>query len=145
MTDRLTRCDSKTRVVDVSTRFCSDRWINFWTYRCTDTAESLAREAQLSGDYQVCDNIDLDTVLVEFSDYYYAKYNKYPKICKKVEGVGHNNVVHNPWVTKTIIFHYIINVILIAPMCDVFGSSKWYILMRSKTRSVLKILMISSR
>ncbi|XP_046742701.1 katanin p60 ATPase-containing subunit A-like 2 isoform X2 [Diprion similis] len=64
---------------------------------CIDTVESLVKEAQLSGDYQVCDNIDLDTVLVEFSDYHYAKYNKYPKICKKVEGIACNNAVNiNP-------------------------------------------------
>ncbi|XP_012266225.2 katanin p60 ATPase-containing subunit A-like 2 [Athalia rosae] len=58
---------------------------------CNETVESLVREAQLSGDYQVCDNIDLDTVLVEFSDYYYAKYNKYPKICKKIDPVPTNS------------------------------------------------------
>lgn len=49
------------------------------------TAESLQKEAGLSGDVEVCDNIDLDTILQEYSSFYYAKFSKFPKICKKVE------------------------------------------------------------
>ncbi|KYN02750.1 Katanin p60 ATPase-containing subunit A-like 2 [Cyphomyrmex costatus] len=58
----------------------------------SSTAESLFKEAQLSRDIHVCDNIDLETIILEYTDYYYAKYNKYPKLCKKIE-VG--NVASN--------------------------------------------------
>ncbi|KAG5310214.1 KATL2 protein, partial [Acromyrmex insinuator] len=51
----------------------------------SSTAESLFKEAQLSRDIHVCDNIDLETIILEYTDYHYAKYNKYPKLCKKIE------------------------------------------------------------
>ncbi|XP_011694714.1 PREDICTED: katanin p60 ATPase-containing subunit A-like 2 [Wasmannia auropunctata] len=51
----------------------------------SSTAESLFKEAQLSRDIHVCDNIDLETIILEYVDYHYAKYNKYPKLCKKTE------------------------------------------------------------
>ncbi|XP_033226310.1 katanin p60 ATPase-containing subunit A-like 2 isoform X1 [Belonocnema kinseyi] len=62
----------------------------------TNTAHALANEARLSGDVQVCDNIDLDTILLEYSDYYFAKFNKYPKLCKKCEPSLNNLSLQNP-------------------------------------------------
>ncbi|XP_014483332.1 PREDICTED: katanin p60 ATPase-containing subunit A-like 2 [Dinoponera quadriceps] len=59
----------------------------------SNTAESLLKEAQLSRDVHVCDNIDLETIILEYADYYYAKYNRYPKFCKKAEAAG--NVTQN--------------------------------------------------
>ncbi|XP_032683538.1 katanin p60 ATPase-containing subunit A-like 2 [Odontomachus brunneus] len=59
----------------------------------SNTAESLLKEAQLSRDVHVCDNIDLETIILEYADYYYAKYNRYPKFCKKMEAAG--NVSQN--------------------------------------------------
>ncbi|XP_012282000.1 katanin p60 ATPase-containing subunit A-like 2 [Orussus abietinus] len=53
--------------------------------RYLESAGNLAKEAQLSDDYRICDNVDLETILLEYSEYYYARYNKYPKICKKVD------------------------------------------------------------
>ncbi|KAL5004004.1 hypothetical protein ScPMuIL_017460 [Solemya velum] len=50
-----------------------------------DSASSLARETNLDmSKFEVCDNIDLDTVLMEFESYYYVKFAKYPKITKKL-------------------------------------------------------------
>lgn len=54
----------------------------------SNTAESLFKEAQLSRDVHVCDNIELETIVLEYTDYHYAKYNRYPKLCKKIEGIG---------------------------------------------------------
>lgn len=59
----------------------------------SNTAESLVKEAQLSRDIHVCDNIDLETIILEYTDYYYAKYNRYPKLCKKTEAIA--NVTQN--------------------------------------------------
>ncbi|XP_008208599.1 katanin p60 ATPase-containing subunit A-like 2 isoform X2 [Nasonia vitripennis] len=52
---------------------------------CTNACEMFVKEAHLSPDIEVCDNIDLETILLEYSEYYFAKFNKYPKICKKGE------------------------------------------------------------
>uniref|UniRef100_A0A5K3FND5 Katanin p60 ATPase-containing subunit A-like 2 n=1 Tax=Mesocestoides corti TaxID=53468 RepID=A0A5K3FND5_MESCO len=49
-----------------------------------NTAEVLKGETNLDFDaFVICDNIDLDTVLMEFESYHYVKFNKYPKISKK--------------------------------------------------------------
>ncbi|KAF5302153.1 hypothetical protein FQR65_LT19123 [Abscondita terminalis] len=47
------------------------------------SSECLEAEAQLSNDFEVCDNIDLDTILQEYQSYYYAKFNKHAKILRK--------------------------------------------------------------
>ncbi|XP_072747086.1 katanin p60 ATPase-containing subunit A-like 2 [Anoplolepis gracilipes] len=59
----------------------------------SNTVESLIKEAQLSRDIHVCDNIDLETIILEYTDYYHAKYNRYPKLCKKTEAIA--NVTQN--------------------------------------------------
>jgi len=33
----------------------------------------------------VCDNIDLDTILIEYENYYYLRYQKKPKISKSLD------------------------------------------------------------
>jgi katanin p60 ATPase-containing subunit A1 len=35
------------------------------------------------GKYEVCDNIDLETILMEYESYYFVKFSRYPKIVKK--------------------------------------------------------------
>ncbi|XP_065672343.1 katanin p60 ATPase-containing subunit A-like 2 isoform X1 [Hydra vulgaris] len=40
--------------------------------------------------FQLCDNVDLQTILQEYESYYYVKFNKYPKITKKVQEVTSN-------------------------------------------------------
>lgn len=39
----------------------------------------------MSKDYQVCDNVDLDTMYMEFCSYYKLKFGKNPKIVKRSE------------------------------------------------------------
>ncbi|CAG9861659.1 unnamed protein product [Phyllotreta striolata] len=50
-----------------------------------EAADALRDEAQLVADYQVCENVDLDIVLQEYQSYYFARFQKYPKIVKKIE------------------------------------------------------------
>lgn len=50
-----------------------------------ETARSFEKETNLDlRKFDVCDNIDLETVLQEYESYYYVRFNKYPKITKKV-------------------------------------------------------------
>ena len=52
---------------------------------CWDTATSLAREANIDVNKQrVCDNVDLNTILMEYENYYYIRFNKYPKLTRKI-------------------------------------------------------------
>ncbi|XP_026750091.2 katanin p60 ATPase-containing subunit A-like 2 [Galleria mellonella] len=48
-------------------------------------AETFASEAALTGDYEVCDNIDLDIILQDYCSYYLIRFNKQPQFCRKVE------------------------------------------------------------
>lgn len=58
--------------------------LNF-NFRYVDSAQSLARETNIDlSKYEVCDNIDLETILMEYESYYYVKFSKYPKITKKL-------------------------------------------------------------
>lgn len=52
---------------------------------------ALLTETNLSSDYRVCDNIDLDTIYLDYCSYYHLKFGKQPKIVKKV-----NDVILNP-------------------------------------------------
>ncbi|XP_076465051.1 katanin p60 ATPase-containing subunit A-like 2 isoform X8 [Babylonia areolata] len=50
-----------------------------------DSSQSLARETNIDlSRYEVCDNIDLETILMEYESYYYVKFAKYPKLTKKL-------------------------------------------------------------
>ncbi|XP_063065927.1 katanin p60 ATPase-containing subunit A-like 2 isoform X2 [Engraulis encrasicolus] len=50
-----------------------------------DTANSLDKETRFGlRRYEVCDNVDLDTVLMEYESYHFIKFQKYPKLTKKV-------------------------------------------------------------
>ncbi|XP_033831792.1 katanin p60 ATPase-containing subunit A-like 2 [Periophthalmus magnuspinnatus] len=40
--------------------------------------------------FEVCDNIDLEMVLMEYESYHYVKYQKYPKLIRKVTEAGEN-------------------------------------------------------
>ncbi|XP_054843085.1 katanin p60 ATPase-containing subunit A-like 2 [Eublepharis macularius] len=49
-----------------------------------DAANALEQEAKLGlRRFEVCDNVDLETILMEYESYYYVKFQKYPKITKK--------------------------------------------------------------
>lgn len=52
--------------------------------RYFDTAQCFSNEAHLTNQFQVCDNIDLGTIVQDFETYYYVRFQKYPKICKKI-------------------------------------------------------------
>ena len=58
-------------------------------HRYAETARSFERETNLDlKKYDVCDNIDLGTVLQEYESYYYVRFNKYPKITKKLSNTN---------------------------------------------------------
>lgn len=49
----------------------------------------MEQETKLSlRGFEVCDNIDLETILMEYESYYFVKFQKYPKITKKVLDTG---------------------------------------------------------
>lgn len=48
------------------------------------SAESLKSEGRLTDEYELCDNIDLDAMYLEYASFYNMKFGKYPKILKKV-------------------------------------------------------------
>lgn len=48
-----------------------------------ESANTLRAEARLTEDIEVCDNIDLDSIYLEFAAYYSLKFGKYPKFLKK--------------------------------------------------------------
>ena len=50
-----------------------------------EAAQALGRETNIDvTKYEVCDNIDLETIIMEYESYYYVKFAKYPKITKKL-------------------------------------------------------------
>jgi katanin p60 ATPase-containing subunit A1 len=53
-------------------------------FRFFDTAQCFSNEAHLTNQYQICDNIDLGIIVQDFETYYYVRFQKYPKICKKI-------------------------------------------------------------
>uniref|UniRef100_A0AAR2KED3 Katanin p60 ATPase-containing subunit A-like 2 n=1 Tax=Pygocentrus nattereri TaxID=42514 RepID=A0AAR2KED3_PYGNA len=38
--------------------------------------------------FEICDNVDLDTILMEYESYYFIKFQKYPKLTKKLPEQG---------------------------------------------------------
>ncbi|UJR25459.1 hypothetical protein I4U23_006806 [Adineta vaga] len=50
-----------------------------------ESARELEHETNLDvSKYDVCDNIGLDTILQEYESYFYVKFNRYPKLTKKI-------------------------------------------------------------
>ncbi|KAL7847053.1 hypothetical protein SRHO_G00220330 [Serrasalmus rhombeus] len=45
--------------------------------------------------FEVCDNVDLDTILMEYESYYFIKFQKYPKLTKKLPEQGENRLVRS--------------------------------------------------
>ncbi|XP_077593955.1 katanin p60 ATPase-containing subunit A-like 2 isoform X1 [Stigmatopora nigra] len=51
------------------------------------TATAVALDHEMNGSvkkFEVCENIDLEMVLLEYESYHYVKFQKYPKLIKKV-------------------------------------------------------------
>lgn len=44
---------------------------------------ALLEEANLTNDWRVCDNIDLDTIYLDYCSYYQLRFGKQPKVLKK--------------------------------------------------------------
>lgn len=59
------------------------------------TSEAFEKECNLTGHYQICENVDLEIIFQEFQSYYFTKFQKYPKILRKL---GEND----PEVTKRV-------------------------------------------
>ncbi|KAM8781098.1 katanin p60 ATPase-containing subunit A-like 2 [Rhynchonycteris naso] len=58
-----------------------------------DAATALEQETKLGlRRFEVCDNIDLETILMEYESYYFIKFQKYPKIVKKAPDTAENNL-----------------------------------------------------
>ncbi|XP_030754496.1 katanin p60 ATPase-containing subunit A-like 2 [Sitophilus oryzae] len=49
------------------------------------TVNTLENEAKLDHRYQICENVELDVILQEYQSYYFTKFQKYPKIIRKLE------------------------------------------------------------
>ncbi|XP_016080542.1 PREDICTED: katanin p60 ATPase-containing subunit A-like 2 [Miniopterus natalensis] len=58
-----------------------------------DTANALEQETKLGlRRFEVCDNVDLETILMDYESYYFVKFQKYPKIVKKASDRAENNL-----------------------------------------------------
>uniref|UniRef100_A0A4W4GUV6 Katanin p60 ATPase-containing subunit A-like 2 n=1 Tax=Electrophorus electricus TaxID=8005 RepID=A0A4W4GUV6_ELEEL len=54
-----------------------------------DAANALEQETSFGlRRFEVCDNVDLDTILMEYESFYFVKFQKYPKITKKLPEQG---------------------------------------------------------
>lgn len=78
-----------------------------------ESADVLANEAQLSSQFEVCDNIDLDIMYQDYESFYITKFNKSPKIVKKsnqelkqTELNQHRKKSKGGWVERILIFSY---------------------------------------
>ncbi|KAH8387637.1 hypothetical protein KR093_008352 [Drosophila rubida] len=47
------------------------------------SAEALKGEARLSDEFELCDNVDLDAIYLEYASFFNLKFGKYPRILKK--------------------------------------------------------------
>lgn len=54
------------------------------------THSALLDEAQLSTEFVVCDNVDLDTLYLEFGSFYQVKFGKKPRFVKRVDQTSQN-------------------------------------------------------
>lgn len=49
-----------------------------------ETADVLRNEAQLTNQFEICDNVDMDIIYQDYESYYLTKFNKKPKVLKKI-------------------------------------------------------------
>lgn len=64
------------------------------------TKAALCNEANLTADYKICDNVDLDTIYLDFCSYYHLKFGKLPKILRKSETDSSESTNQRPKVIK---------------------------------------------
>ncbi|XP_060831760.1 katanin p60 ATPase-containing subunit A-like 2 [Bombus pascuorum] len=55
-------------------------------FRYINISDVLFREARLSLEHRICDNIDLEIIVTEYENYYKMRFQKYPILCKKITG-----------------------------------------------------------
>uniref|UniRef100_A0A4W3HKX6 Katanin p60 ATPase-containing subunit A-like 2 n=1 Tax=Callorhinchus milii TaxID=7868 RepID=A0A4W3HKX6_CALMI len=66
--------------------------VGFFLSSYMDTANSLDQETNMGlHRFEVCDNIDLETILMEYESYYYVKFQRFPKLTKKAADSGRSN------------------------------------------------------
>ena len=57
--------------------------------RYIESAQSLSKETNIDlNRFSVCDNVDLETVLMDYESFYFTKFSRYPKITKKQAPTG---------------------------------------------------------
>nr|XP_020841434.1 katanin p60 ATPase-containing subunit A-like 2 isoform X3 [Phascolarctos cinereus] len=58
-----------------------------------DAANALEQETKQGLQrFEVCDNVDLETILMEYESYYFVKFQKYPKIVRKAVEIEENKI-----------------------------------------------------
>ncbi|XP_074056598.1 katanin p60 ATPase-containing subunit A-like 2 isoform X4 [Macrotis lagotis] len=61
-----------------------------------DAANALEQETKQGlRRFEVCDNVDLETILTEYESYYFVKFQKYPKIIRKAIETEENKMPRN--------------------------------------------------
>lgn len=50
------------------------------------TKSTLLTETLLTSDHRVCDNIDLETIYLDYCSFYQLKFGKTPKFVKRIDG-----------------------------------------------------------
>ncbi|KAM9455512.1 katanin p60 ATPase-containing subunit A-like 2 isoform 2-T2 [Clarias gariepinus] len=67
-----------------------------------DAASALEQETHFGlRKFEVCDNIDLDTVLMEYESFHFIKFQKYPKLSKKLPEQAENRHVRSSTKKRT--------------------------------------------
>lgn len=46
-------------------------------------AKSVRSDAKLTDEFIICDNVNLETIVVEFETFYYQRFKMYPQLCKR--------------------------------------------------------------
>ncbi|XP_051269034.1 katanin p60 ATPase-containing subunit A-like 2 isoform X2 [Dicentrarchus labrax] len=67
-------------------------------------AAALALDQETNGGvrrFEVCDNIDLEMVLMEYESYHYVKFQRYPKLIRRTAELGENKFARSGGVKKS--------------------------------------------
>nr|XP_046231182.1 katanin p60 ATPase-containing subunit A-like 2 [Scatophagus argus] len=67
-------------------------------------AAAVALDQETNGGvrrFEVCDNIDLEMVLMEFESYHYVKFQKYPKLIRRTAELGENRYVKSGGIKRS--------------------------------------------
>lgn len=81
--EKKTLIERKRNILFLISQYLNDIGLN-------ETQQTLLEESRLSNEYQICDNVDLDSIFLEFCSYHQLKFGKSPKILRKVMVDGNN-------------------------------------------------------